>query len=812
MNFKSKLKLIKHRFKKSAIETNKQKYYDHFAKVVMPASIVEYPHNLLINNEVLVHTVVCGIPPMGTHHDGYPRNMKNNIVDILLDIDAGDSIITMSETVIPIDRVRTGTIIQDAVINNDMKSLFDKEVNSSNRGDLILDYSARDLEANFKVHHEANQNMFDSIFIIVIYARSEKDLRIAKGKVKQKLDANLILNESPAKEHMKAFMLAMGMPMAPKKTEAYRIQIFSRVAAVLTTLRVQSDSMTTEGLYYGDLMKTSKNVLINLDDLPAKHQLIFGSTGSGKTVGMLTWCMRAHDMLNYRIVYMTDKADSQTNYRNIVKSYGDEGQIIDIGPGLENINPMQIFYEKKKMGTSTFAYERVYDQHKGTLKAMYDAWRKEGLTTRQESLLDMHIDDCYERKGILRSVPSTWSNEWPLMEDLIAEFKSNEKDVSSQALLDMSYPLGPKGELNFLNRATTVNFDRSFMILDLSSVPESFKKAQNVLVAGIIALRFQSDNDITTIIAVDEAGSLMRDPKATTFLLSINTKGRSSDVGLWLGTQQPQDIIKAGVWEQMGNNMFVVCLFGRKSTKKGVSALAQHFSLDEDAQAKLRSSDIGECLIMFENNVYHTKVKLSPFESNILLNSQTTIQEPVAVSKINPEVYKLSTDHGVFFKDLGEGDLSVYMNGRSYESRRNQDPMGRGQIYYWINSALIHTEDKGDKSVEMVGVQSIDHYVTVMRIACSMANLGFKVQVNQSSDVDILMEINDKKIAFEYERPGSHSHQKILEKNVAGLKKYDAVYFITTSSNYDTIIDSIDEEYVVKRGIQLQELLDTLIT
>lgn len=812
MTVKSRLKLFKHKFKKAGIETTKQGYYDNFSKVVMPESIAEFPHNLLINNEVLVHTIVCGIPPFGAHHDGYPRNMKDNIVDILHDIDADESIITLSETFIPIDRVATGNIIQDAVVNNDMKSILDKEVNDNDHPDLILSATARDLAANFQVHHEANQNMFDSIFIIVIYSRTDKDLRIAKGKIVQKLDANLILHESPAKEHMKAFLLAMGMPMPKNESAAYRIQIFSRVAAVLSSLRVQNDSMASTGLYYGDLKKTNKNLLINLDDLPAKHKLIFGSTGSGKTVGMLTWCMRAHDMLDYRIVYMTDKADAQTNYRNIVKSYGAEGQIIDIGPGLENINPMQIFYEKDKMGSSVFAYEQVYDLHKGTLKAMYDAWRKEGLTTRQESLLDMHIDDCYENKGILRSVPDTWSNEWPLMEDLIAEFKANEKDVSSQALLDMSYPLGPKGELNFLNRATTVNFDRSFMILDLSSVPESFKKAQNVLVMGIISLRFRSDNDRTTIIAVDEAGSLMRDPKTTAFLLSINTKGRSADIGLWLGTQQPQDIIKAGVWEQMGNNMFVVCLFGRKSTKKGVSALSQHFSLDEDSQAKLISSDIGECLIMVENNVYHTKVNLSPFESNILLNSKTRIQEPDVVSKINPEVYKLSIAHGVFFKDLGEGDLSVYMEGRSYESRRNQDPIGRGKLHYWINSALIHTETRADKTVEMVGVQSLDHYSTVMRIACSMANEGIKVQVNQTSDVDIVLEINDKKIAFEYERPGSHSRQKILEKNVAGLKKYDTVYFITTSSNYEDIADCIDSEYVVKRGVQLRELLDTLIS
>ena len=813
MSLKSKIKLIKHKFKKAKTETDKQGYYDNFAKMVMPGSIIEYPNNLLINNEVLVHSIICGIPPIGADEfDGYPRNMKSNIMDIFADIDSGNSIVTMSQTLLPVNRVTTGRILQDAVVNNDMKSMWDKDENPNNHQDLILKYSSMDLEANFKTHHEANQNMFDSIFIFVIYSLTEKDLRIAKSNITQKLDASLILFDYPTKNQMKAFLLAMGMPMTHKESEAYRIQIFSRVAAVLSPLRVQSDAMANKGLYYGDLVKTNKNLLINLDNLPAKHKLIFGSTGSGKTVGMLTWCLRAHDMLGYRIIYMTDKGDAQTDFLNIVKSYGDVGQTIDIGPGMDNINPMQIFYDPATIGTSNYAYESAYDAHKGMLKGMYNAWKKDGLTTRQEALLDMHIDDCYERKGILRSVPSTWTGEWPLISDLLYEFKQNEDDVSSQALYDMSYPLGPKGELNYLSRPTTVKFDKSFMIINLSSVPESFKKAQNVIVTGIISLRFNTSSDKTTIIAVDEAGSLMRDPRTTASLLNINVQGRSSNVFLWLGTQQPHDIIKAGVMEQMENNMFLVCLFGRKSTEKGISALSKHFGLDTDSQSKLLSCDVGECLIMVENNVYHTKINLSPFESNILLNSEASKQTTASVTKIKPEVYKIATDHGVFFKDLIEGSPGDLLDGRGFESRRNQDPIGRGQTYFWINSVLISTKTKDNKEVEMIGVQSLDHYVTVVRIASYMANKGISVQINHTSDVDLVIEINDQKIALEYERPGSHCSKQINEKEINALKKYDAVYFITTSLNYDTICENINKKYVVKRGIMLKELLDGFIT
>lgn len=822
MSIKSKLKFLNYKIKKVKTEVKKQEFYDNFSRMILPEDIIEYPFNLLINNEVLVHSIVCGIPPIGTHHDGYPRNLKDNIIDILTDIDAGESIISMSQTLMPVGRVKTGTIIQDAVVNNDMKSIWDKQEKDTSSPDLILKYSAMDLEANFKTHHEANQNMFDSIFIIVIFSLSEKDMRIAKGKVIQKLDANMIMHESPVREQMKAFMMAMGMPTTLNQSEAYRIQMFSRVAAVLTTLRVQNDSMDNDGIYYGDLIKTNKNLLINLDDLPAKHKLIFGSTGSGKTVGLLTWCLRAHDMQNYRIVYMTDKADGKTDYRNIVKAYGDKGQIIDIGPGIdettgnkrENINPMQIFYEPDKMGNAIFSYEQAYDSHKGTLKAMMNAWKKDGLTTRQEAVLDMCIDNCYEKKGVFRSLPDTWSENWPLMEDLINEFKEDEtnekkKDPSLQALLDMSYPLGPKGELNYLNQPTTIKFDKSFMVIDLSSVPDSFKKAQNVLVTGIIAMRFKTDNDRTTIIAVDEAGSLMRDPKTTAFLLTINTKGRSANIGLWLGTQQPQDIIKAGIWEQMGNNMFVVCLFGRKSTSKGISALAQHFSLDEDAQQKLQSCDVGECIIMVEGSVYHAKVKLSPFEENILLNSkQIKVEQNNVITKINPEVYKLSIEHGVFFKDMIEGNPQDIIIGREFEKRRLQDAVGRGQMYYYINSALISVNENNN---EMIGAQSLDHYVTVVRIASVLADNNIKVKINHHTDVDVVAEINGKSIAFEYERPGSHSKNKILEKNIHGLKNYDSLYFVTTSLNYDDIVDNIDEEFVVKRGVQLEELIKELL-
>ena len=75
--------------------------------------------------------------------------------------------------------------------------------------------------------------------------------------------------------------------------------------------------------------------------------------------------MRMHDMIGSRIIYVTPKADSGTDYKAVAKYYGDKACVVDIGDTGANINPLQIILDTQTMGNSAYAYSKAYDRHKG---------------------------------------------------------------------------------------------------------------------------------------------------------------------------------------------------------------------------------------------------------------------------------------------------------------------------------------------------------------------------------------------------------------------------------------------------------------
>jgi hypothetical protein len=162
----------------------------------------------------------------------------------------------------------------------------------------------------------------------------------------------------------------------------------------------------------------------------------------------------------------------------------------------------------------------------------------------------------------------------------------------------------------------------------------------------------------------------------------------------------------------------------------------------------------------------------------------------------------LATEHGIYFEDWIEGDTNV-LSQLGFEPRTVQRAIGRGTVRVWIKSDLLN----GD----MVGNQSIDHYAAVLQIAGYLQQHGIKTTINHAEDVDIIAEFRQGKIAFEYERPGSHNTAELLKKKQYAENTYGRVIFIGTVENIKQLSDSVGSEIVVRRGIPLTELLTDLI-
>ena len=91
---------------------------------------------------------------------------------------------------------------------------------------------------------------------------------------------------------------------------------------------------------------------------------------------------------------------------------------------------------------------------------------------------------------------------------------------------------------------------------------DKLQEAYNVLITAMMSMRFSKNKDKKTIISVDEGRVFLQDPKIASFLMRLLMEGRSAGIGLVIAVQQPSDLIKANVSDEMKTNINVNVILG----------------------------------------------------------------------------------------------------------------------------------------------------------------------------------------------------------------------------------------------------------
>jgi hypothetical protein len=794
MNF---LEKIKNKITVATMEADRQMYFDSLPRIIAPSTIEETPRYIKINDESFARCIVTGIPPT-SDISGYPADLNPRVIDELMNLSSSGYQIAYSFAVIPISNVESMKMLDRAIYANKVsqESFRDKKgYDRHKQPPLKKILEEEDFAANYREIFKGKQKMYHTAFIIIFFGRSEDELRAAESHVKVILEANRVYYEAPDYRQLDTFLSALPFPFSQDFTWC---ELFSyHTSALLGTRNTNSRSDET-GLLFGQDLKTGKDIMIDLKTLSAGHMLIVGATGSGKTYTSMILAMRALTLLRKRVIYLTPKADKGTDYRATCEHFG--GSVLDIGTGdgCNTINPLQILYDKNFKGD----YIRVFDDHFELLQQFFNVLF-EGVSINMTNYLSESIIQAYKKKGIIREFPETWTKEgvqWPTLLDLRGvwlDAAKDPRDVTAKAMADKSFLFTTSW--SFLNKPTDIDLSKDFIVIDLSSTPESLKDALNVYVTGLMGLRFRTDAEKGTILMVDEGGVFLRNPKLSTFLLRALTQGRSFNVSLWLATQQPSDLQKVNLAEEFKTNMPLSIILGnmRRDT---IDIVKGFFKLDENATTDLLSAGVGEGLLLVGDEKIPIKFKPTQLENDIIKGKiNNKIASAVnGISLNNPALLSL-VDQGFLIQDWIKGDDSSLLS-LGYEPRRVQRATGSGMVRAWIKKDILI----GD----MVLNQSLDHYATVLQIAGYLQNRGIKAEIQHLNGADISFEISGKRIYLEYEH-GEQSAQ-ILQQ-----KKQDTnsgrLVFIGQASNIKYLYKTVGEENTIKRGQQLAEFLDNLI-
>lgn len=492
--------------------------------------------------------------------------------------------------------------------------------------------------------------------------------------------------------------------------------------------------------------------------------------------------------------------------------FAPDSEIINIGPGLRNINPLQFLHTGE--GLTPLEAAAIYDYQKLLYINHLKVWFDGTLSPNMESFLDKSLNEVYRRAKIERDNPETWKNPFPISEHLIQVWEdskdSKEDGESALALIRKTYALREGGALSYMNAPTNIDLSKGFTVIDLVKVPEVIRPAMNVLVNGMLATYFKTGNDKGVTIAIDEGGAFLRQKQLSDMVLNIITQGRSYDIQLIFATQQFADLEKAKMSEEFMSNVPIKVVLSSNIDKKAVSYVKDFLMLDDTAVKDLRSAQKGEGIvkigdlhapIAFVHSDEEYKIIKGLYTGN---NQETPLenqqQEPKEKeAKIRDEYVQLAKENKIVFSDWIEGeDYSYMLQMMGYELCQPQSIIGRGFAPCWIHKDIVK-EDGNIKN------QTLDHYASVMQLAGLLIARGkTDVQVNHSDDVDV----STGDIGFEYEHAGSHNLQEIIDKKKRGLLKYKKILFIGSKANVDILIEGAGKDFVVRRGKQLEKWLD----
>jgi hypothetical protein len=383
------------------------------------------------------------------------------------------------------------------------------------------------------------------------------------------------------------------------------------------------------------------------------------------------------------------------------------------------------------------------------------------------------------------------------------------KQKTAEALFNKTYHLSEEGSLSYMNKPTTdLDLSKDFIIIDLSNVPELIQDAMNVLVTGMIASRFSTDNDKETIIAVDEAAVFLRNPELSSSLLKTLTQGRSHKVFLWLATHQPSDFAKNKVKEEYKTNMFINIVLGA-NLKNAIDDVKDYFDLTQDECDILTSADVGEGLLIIKDERIPIRFEPTDLEKKVIKgefdNNKTT--EPNSGFTVGGEYQWLVDSQKIIMADWCTGDHSQLLQ-QGYEKHRVQRVTEQKATVAYVPVGMVKG---GLIDLPHLGKQSLDHYASVVQLAALLSLYGFEdIKVNHSQNVDIEAKFQGKTYAFEYEIKGSHTTEQLVRKKTDALQNFDIFRFVCSKTDAEFIKPTAGELYTLVRGTQVKAFVSDI--
>jgi conjugal transfer ATP-binding protein TraC len=669
------------------------------SKKILPESIQNYPDYFKIGNKF--HKII--------YAHGYPRSVQKGFLDKLISC-SGNFDFSLHIAPQPIE---TTLVLLNKELQKQRADLYSAKLKNQLNPSLEIKYA--DTKAVLTNLQKGNEKLFNIGLYINCRADSVEELQLLARKIESELNSLMIIPRKPNFRMLQGFKSCL--PLAKDFLNMPRNITTSALSAFFpfTSSFFKFDNT---GIWFG-LNKNNIPIIRDIFKLSNSNGMCLASSGAGKSY--MTKLFITRHLLNGT---KTIVIDPQSEYTALVRKF--EGQRIDLSRKSKTIiNPLDL------MGHD-------YAEKRLSLMDLMPVMLGQ-LTEPQKSFIDQALTEAYERKDIFMNDKSSWSNEPPILGDVLDALQKMEETAlnlerTTLRSLINRLKLYVEGVFSFLNRHTKINFKNNFVCFDIGSMPKQVKPTIMFLVLDYVYMKMRRDLE-RKILVIDEAWTLLSRAEEASYIFEIVKTCRKFNMGLFLINQEVEGMLDSQAGRSaLANSSYTILLRQKPAVIDGIQKV---FHLSNVERMALLTAGVGEGILLMEDEHSELKIVASEEEHKQI----TTKADELLVAKpekkrkgkkANATVDDMKRVH--LSKDLSEDD-KVYLIRKNFEEVRYKGIEGKFQKYF----------------VKKYKNESSQHMIWVYEISKHISKFTKNVQTPRTAKADIIFEAKGRRYGIEVE-------------------------------------------------------------
>lgn len=474
--------------------------------------------------------------------------------------------------------------------------------------DPTLETAYTDIEELRDRIYGAQEKMFRLGIYITIYADNEKELKTIENELRSFFESKMVYIKPALFKQKEGFTST-----SPYGLDLLQINTSMNTSPLSSIFPFISFDLTSNnGVLYGINRFNNSLVLFDRFSLENYNEVVFGTTGSGKSYLVKLEALR-YLMIGVDVIII----DPENEYKNLVDAVG--GKFFNISLGSEDhINPFDLPIPGEDERPEDVLRSAIINLV-GLLRIMLGS-----LTPEEDAIIDQAIIETYAAKDITAETdPKEWENRVPILSDLEQVLDSMEGTESLVRRL-RKYTRGTYAE--FFNRRSNIHLKDELTVFGVRNLEEELRPMAMFIIMRYIWKTVASSLK-KRILIVDEAWWLMQTEDGASFLFGLAKRARKYWLGVTTITQDVSDFMSSNYGKPIINNSAIKLLL--KQSPAVIDIVQKTFGLTNEEKMILLEGVIGEGIFFAGKKHVAIKIVASHFEDQIV----TTSPEEVVKTK-----------------------------------------------------------------------------------------------------------------------------------------------------------------------------------